>query len=306
MLRRVFRVDIGCRHSLRKSSWAGACVLVSAFFAPELLAQGAPTPAGTQIDTWAEATYLGPNGNTFSVSSDTLSVFVGQVAGVDVDPPRSSIGDPGDTIVFPHVLTNLGNGGDSFVLSVTSPAGWPAVVHDDANANGALDAGELPLSGPLPLAQGEVYAILVVVQVPPLATLRGTSDTLAVVATSQHDGSESDALDDVLEIRDTGILVSLAKTVDQPSATIGDVLTYTVVYTAAGPGGATNFQIMDLVPNGTSYVPGSMRLDGALLTDAAGDDAGVFDLTSNRVTFLVGDIAGGDSGTATFQVRVDG
>jgi uncharacterized repeat protein (TIGR01451 family) len=240
------------------------------------------------------------------VSSDTLSVIVGQVAGLDLDPPRFSVGDPGNAIVFPHTLTNLGNGADSFAVSVTSPAGWPVVVHLDANGDGVLDPGDLPLTGPLALTHGETQALLVVVQVPALATVRGITDTLSVVATSQFDGSVSDGVDDVLEIRDVGIVVSLTKTVDQPSATIGDVLTYTIAYTASGPGNATNFRIVDLMPTGTSYVPGSMRLNGALLTDAPGDDAGVFDLAQNQVTVTVGAIAGGDSGSLTFQVRVDG
>ena len=305
-MRRVSRADGGRSHLLRQFTWAGACVLLSAFLAPQLSAQGAPTPAGTRIDNWAEASYIGPNGNTYRVTSDTLSVIVGQVAGVDLDPPRSSVGDPGNTILFPHTLTNLGNGTDSFAVSVTSPAGWPTVVHVDANGDGVLDPGDLPLTGPLPLTQGETQALLVVVQVPALATVRGTSDTLEVVATSQYDGSVSDAVDDVLEIRDVGIVVSLTKTVDQPNATIGDVPTYTIAYTASGPGNAGNFRIVDQMPAGTSYVPGSMRLNGALLTDPAGDDAGDFDVAANRVTFLVGAIVGGDNGTVTFQVRVDG
>ena len=305
-MRRVSRADGGRRHPLRLLAWAGACVLLSAFLAPTLHSQGAPTPAGTRIDNWAVATYIGPNGNTYQVTSDTLSVIVGQVAGVDLDPPRFSVGDPGNTIVFPHTLTNLGNGADSFAVSVTSPAGWPVTVYLDVNGDGILDSGDSPLSGPLPLTLGETQALLVVVQVPALATIRGTTDTLAVVATSQYNGSVSDAVADVLEIRDVGIVVSLSKTVDQPSATIGDVLTYTIAYTASGPGSATNFRIVDLMPTGTSYVPGSMRLNGALLTDAASDDAGVFDLAQNRVTFLVGALAGGDNGTVTFQVRVDG
>jgi hypothetical protein len=41
-----------------------------------------------------------------------------------------------------------------------------------------------------------------------------------------------------------------------------------------------------------------------LLTDVAGDDAGVFDVGGNRVVFRIGNIQGGDSGTVTFQVRV--
>ncbi len=274
---------------------------VLALFAPAVWAQ---TPAGTQINSFAEASYEAPNGLIFTAYSDTLLMVVAQVAGTDLEPPRSAVSDPAKIVAFSHALTNMGNGTDSMTVVATSQMGWPVRVHLDVNADGVLDAGDPEVTGPIVLAMGAAAELLVAIDVPTLATVRGTIDTITVIVISETDPSISDGLLDVLEIRDVGIVVSLNKLVDRTTATIGDILTYTITYSASGTNTATNFEIKDLIPIGTSYVPGTLRWNGTSLTDAAGDDAGVFDVGGNRVVFRIGTIQGGDSGTVTFQVRV--
>ncbi len=241
-----------------------------------------------------------------SVVSDTVFLTVGQVAGLDLEPPRASVADPGDTVVFQHLLANLGNGTDGFAVAVTEPSGWRTRTYIDENRNGVLDVADVEVLGPVVLAMADTAWLLVAVEVPPFASVRGTTDTLEVRATSVVDGSATDAVDDVLEVRDVGIVVSLTKTVDRLSATIGDVLTYTITYRASGPNSATNFEIRDPIPLKASYVPGTLRLNGSSLTDATGDDAGHFDGGGNGVVITIGSITGGDSGTVSFQARVDG
>ncbi len=274
---------------------------VLALFAPAVWAQ---TPAGTQINSFAQASYEAPNGLIYTAYSDTLVMVVAQVAGADLEPPRSAVSDPATTVAFSHALTNMGNGTDSMTVVATSQMGWPVLVHRDVNADGVLDAGDPQVTGPIVLAMGAAAELLVAIDVPGLATVRGTFDTISVVVTSLTDPTISDGLIDVLEIRQVGIVVSLNKLVDRTSATIGDILTYTITYSASGTNTATNFEIKDLIPTGTSYVPGTLRWIGTSLTDIAGDDAGVFDVGGNRVVFRIGNIQGGDSGTVTFQVRV--
>ncbi len=287
-------------HSGRKAAWA-ICALFGLFLASD--ARGEGTPAGTQIRAWAELSYEDANSVSYTVTSDTVVVIVGQVAGVDIEPPRSVITDPGLTAVFNHSLANIGNGTDSFIVSATSLLGWTTRVYIDANSDGMLDAGDPEVTGPITLAADDTTQLLVAVDVPPAAT-RGSSETVGVQATSNFDGATADQLQDVIDIRDTGITITLTKSVDRTSATLGDVLTYPIAYTATGTNSATNFQISDPIPFGTSYVPGTLRLNGAPLTDAAGDDAGYFVVGANAVVFSIGNIAGGENGTVSFQVQV--
>ncbi|MFS0701592.1 beta strand repeat-containing protein [Cellulomonas sp. 179-A 4D5 NHS] len=53
---------------------------------------------------------------------------------------------------------------------------------------------------------------------------------------------------------------------------LGDTLTYTVPVENIGLDTASVSRFFDAIPTGTSYVPGSITVDGVPLTDAAGDD----------------------------------
>jgi uncharacterized repeat protein (TIGR01451 family) len=280
----------------------GFGILVLFATATDLLGQ--VTPAGTQVLNSAQATYQAQNGLTFTVVSNTDLLVVGQVAGVDVNPPAVSIADPGTTVTFVHTLTNLGNGTDSFTVAGRSQAGWPVRVYRDANGNGVVDPGDPLLSGPVVLGMGSVVNLVLATDVPPLATLRGTTDTIRLVGVSRFDPAAGDSLIDQLQVRSVGIVVTLVKSVDRATATVGDILTYTVSYAATGGSGATNFRLTDPIPLGSIYIPGTLRLNGAPLTDGSGDDAGTFDGITNRVVVVLATIAGGDTGSLTFQARV--
>jgi uncharacterized repeat protein (TIGR01451 family) len=282
------------------AGWA-LCALLGAVSAGSLEAQ---TPAGTRIVSYVSATYEAANGSPYTVA-DSIVVVVGQVAGVDVDPPRNATVDPGSTVVFAHGLTNVGNGADSVLVIAASRAGWPTRVYVDADGNGALGAGDPLVGSPIPLAMGATVQLLIAIDVPNARGVRGVTDSVTVSATSRFDSAVSDAVLDQITVRDAGIVISLDKSVDRLTAAVGDVVTYTIAYAATGPSTATEFAITDVVPTGSSYVAGTMRWNGAPLTDAAGDDAGFFDVAANRLVFTIGNIAGGQTGAVTFQVRVE-
>ncbi len=104
----------------------------------------------------------------------------------------------------------------------------------------------------------------------------------------------------------SGIAVLLAKNVDRATGTLGDILTYTITYQALGAAVATNVVISDLVPAGATYVPASMTLDGTVLSDVTGDDAGAFDALAGRVAITIPAVTGGATGTIAFRASLDG
>jgi uncharacterized repeat protein (TIGR01451 family) len=100
----------------------------------------------------------------------------------------------------------------------------------------------------------------------------------------------------------------------------GDVLRYTVSYTNTGSDAATNFIARDVVPAGTTYLPGSLHITAgpqapASPTDALSDDAAEFNPDTGKVVFRRG--AGGNATTGgsiapnttvtfTFDVTING
>ncbi|PGT61686.1 hypothetical protein COD86_02090 [Bacillus cereus] len=87
--------------------------------------------------------------------------------------------------------------------------------------------------------------------------------------------------------------VALTKAVDKTIATIGDTITYTITATNAAPLAANNVIVTDTPPAGTSFVPGSVTVNGTSTAD-------------NPATGInVETIAANGSATITFQVRVN-
>jgi uncharacterized repeat protein (TIGR01451 family) len=105
--------------------------------------------------------------------------------------------------------------------------------------------------------------------------------------------------------------ITATKSVDLADADLGDTLTYTVEVENTGEDGATGTTFTDQVPAGTVFVPGSLTVNGAAATDAAGDDLGEFAggnvvarLGAGATAGAGGTLAPGASATISFQVTV--
>jgi hypothetical protein len=96
---------------------------------------------------------------------------------------------------------------------------------------------------------------------------------------------------------------------------IGDVVQYST--TAANVGSALSYQSVfsALLPATVAYKAGSLKIDGAAMTDAAGDDEGEYAAGSGTVTARLGSAASASTGgtiaqntstTVTFQATVVG
>lgn len=92
----------------------------------------------------------------------------------------------------------------------------------------------------------------------------------------------------------------------------GDTLRYSVVVTNNGAAPASTAALTNPIPTGTSYVAGTLHIDGAPVTDATGDDTG--DVSGSQVVARLGagadgsvggTVAPGASATVTFDVTVD-
>jgi len=275
----------------------GVCVLV-AFWGAPLAAQ---TPAGTVISNRAAVTFVDATGVPDSTQSNTVSVTVGRAGGITLISPTTHAANPGDTVVASHTLTNAQNADDTFTVTAASSSGWTAAVFRDVNGDGLLDAGDQPWTGAVGIPAGASAAVLVVVEVP-AAALPGTIEPVTVTARSATDPAVQAALEDTITVA-AATAVVLTKQVDRPTASAGDVLSYTIGYTASGTAGATNAVLTDAIPGGTSYVAGSLTWNGVPLTDASGDDAG--QVAAGVIVVQLGNLADGAAGALGFRATVE-
>lgn len=91
----------------------------------------------------------------------------------------------------------------------------------------------------------------------------------------------------------------------------GDILQYRIDYQNNGNDASTLTTIFDNIPAGTTYRPGTLRINGVLKSDGMTNDEAEFDATNNRVVFRLGtgangttggELAAGAAGYVTFDV----
>ncbi len=281
----------------------------------------AAPPAGTTIGNQATATYTDAASNSYTVSSNPVTTVVQQVASLTLTANGVRVAAPGGQAVFPHVLTNTGNGTDSFSLSTANQGGddfdlTGLVLYVDADGNGVPD-NFTPVTTTGPLAAGATYRFVAVGSVPGTAVSGNVSD-ITVNAASVFDPGQTSFNADQVTVSSNAI-VNVTKGVSAPNgASPSGPYTYTLTYTNSGNATAASVRLTDLVPPGMTYVPGSGRWSStgaAALSDVDSSDthgAGLntirFDFneaTPGAVTAIVNQVPPGQSGNVTFDVNVN-
>ncbi|HET7609658.1 MAG TPA: hypothetical protein VFL84_13340, partial [Gammaproteobacteria bacterium] len=285
------------------------------------------TAAGTNITSTATVNYS-VGGTPATESSNTATVVVAELINVTMalQSPTVSVaaGATNEALLF--LVTNTGNGGETFTLLGDSvlvgddfdPAPAAPFIYFDTDSSGDLSPADTPYvagsNDPVIAADGSV-AVLLVNDIPAglpdgqygRSELTATSNTGTGAPGTVMAGQGTGGVDAVIgtsggEVAVFGqyligdILVSAVKSqaVQDPfggSQPIpGAAITYQVVVTATGSGVALGAALTDPIPASTTYVAGSLRLNGTPLTDAADGDAGSFVLGPPRVAVSLGDL----------------
>ena len=303
--------------SIRRTCTAVAVLALALIARPALAAP----PAGTTIGNQATATYQDAASNNYTVTSNPVTTVVQQVASLTLTANGTRVAAPGGQAVFPHVLTNSGNGTDAFTLSASNRPGddfdlTGLVLYVDADGNGVPD-DFTPVITTGPLAAGATYRFVAVGSVPG-TRLSGDVSNIRVNAVSTFDGGQTAFNDDQVTVS-TNAVINVTKSLSAPNgASPSGPYTYTLTYTNSGNATASGVRLTDLIPAGMTYVPGSARWSATgatALSDADSTDthgAGLntirFDhnvATPGAVTAQVNQVPPGQSGSVTFAVNVN-
>lgn len=311
-------------------------VIFAPFAAIPVLAQA--TPAGIIIESTAEATYE-DGGTARTVTSNTVQVRVDElidlaVAGLDSGPVAVQ---PGPTVLS-FLVGNTGNGPEAFTFEVVTAVAGNAFdatldsIAVDSNANGIYDPGVdevLPVpSTSASLAAGASRTVFVILTAPGgnadgaqstvnliARSATGTGSPGTVFAAAGESGTDAIAGLSGGTATATGQLVGSANTVTlAKSATVidpfggatavpGATITYGIEARVTGSATINGLTITDIIPANTQYIANSLTLDGAPLSDAAGDDAG--EASSAGIAVSLGNVPGGSSNTVTFAVLIE-
>ncbi|MBY8334926.1 hypothetical protein [Qipengyuania pacifica] len=294
--------------------------------------------AGTLIENTASATYDGGAGPV-TIPSNTITVKVDELLDVTVTSRDSGpVSAAPGSAVLTFELTNTGNGPEAYTFTAN-----PAVAGNDfdttvngiavdTNGNGVYDPGvDQMLTGPATtaaIAADASLTVFVVVTIPggvadgdqsdvsllaEAVTGTGAPGTAfagqgagggnAIVgstgANATATGSLSVGITDVDLIKSATVRDPFGGTGIVPGATI----TYAIRAEVRGSGSVSDLVVTDAAPADTTYVAGSLKLDGATLTDAADADAGRSG--TSGISVDLGTVSGGSSHIVTFQVTID-
>ncbi len=304
-------------------------------------AMAAGTTAGTMISNTATASYTDSGGNSQTANSNQVDIKVDELLDVTVataDPGPVAVAPGATNQVTSFTVTNTGNGSEAFDLSATTAIGGDQFdptatsIVIDTNNNGVYDAGVDTVytsgSNALTLAPDQSQRVFVLSTIPGggadldrgfidlTASARTGSGTPGTVFAGQgQGGGDAVAGSSGADGTDRGIYVVQNATMTFiKSASVldpfggsrsvpGSIVTYSLVATVSGSGSLANLPIGDLVPPNTTYQPGTLTFQGNGMTDANDADAGSF--TGNAVSVQLGTVAGGQTRTVTFKVRIN-
>ena len=322
------------------------CVLVLCVVCvPFSRVHAAGTAVGTLIENAATVDFI-QDGSQQQVVSNTASFVVAERIDVVVTLQSGQVavapGDVDQALLF--TVTNTGNGSETLQLAMNSviagddfdpvPAA-PDAIFFDTNASGDFDVGDTayvpgnndPLLGP-----DESVNVLVLNNIPGNVANgnTGRSELVATAATGSgapgtvYAGQGDGGVDAVVGatgaaaavfgeylVDDVAISFVKAQAVNDPNGgtepIVGATVTYTISIEVVNAGTASAATLRDAIPTWSSFVPGSITLNGTTISDATDGDAGEYD-TSAAPTVVVrlGDLMQSDGvQTVGFQVTID-
>ena len=151
--------------------WTRLIVVLSLMFLSLTQAYSA-TEAGTAIINQATLTYTdNATGKLVELKSNTSSILVAPLRQFELLSSNAISAIAGQSVVFPHSLTNIGNVVDRYSVNVENQLADSGdlinlLLYIDANNNGAVDAGESIVDSEITLDAGESLSLLVTGVIP--------------------------------------------------------------------------------------------------------------------------------------------
>ncbi|MCG3158533.1 MAG: hypothetical protein DKINENOH_05177 [bacterium] len=246
------------------------------------------------------------NGTPYEDDEDDATVVPTAVADLSllksVDNPTANVGS---TVTFTIAVTNNGPSTATNVsVGDVIPSGFTYVTGSIAGGTSRSAAGAPTLTWTIAsLANGATTNLSF------QAVVNATGNYTNVAEVTASDQNDPDSQPDPTPDNDTPTQddedsetvtptpvadLSLVKTVNNPTATVGSTVTFTIAVTNNGPSTATNVSVGDVIPSGFTYVTGSIA--GGTSRSAAG---------APTLTWTIASLANGATTNLSFQAVVN-
>lgn len=233
------------------------------------------TPVQNPIANSATASYTfiaDPNVPIVSrtVTSNTVFTTINTAIILSLKQVDKSFSRIGDTLTYTVALTNNGNSSaQNVIFTDTIPSGT-AFIADTFSINGIPQSGANPVNGVNigSITAGTTATVSFQVTVTSLPTenpiVNFSSTSYQLVSPPDAETSISNPVS--TQIKEA--ILSMAKNESVSFADIGQTAFYTTSISNIGNTDATNIVFTDVLPNGVTFVPNTLTVDGVLQPDA--------------------------------------
>ncbi len=304
-------------------------VLIAAC-AGSALAQQEATPvtggisAGVVIKNQARATYQDPTGKNFVVNSPIVSITVVSVTGIVVtpdDPQPSGVVLPNEQITRLFRACNTGNTPDTFTLtrSIVSAPSTLVALYWDIDGTGTVTTPDIAITlnqtASPTIPAGDCIGILAVIDTGNVKL--NDPVTVGITVKTNAPSNNGPQKDDGTIINKTGETakitdpsnpslppIKLVENKDQFTSTAGSIVNYSISFRNRGSVPAINVLLSDDLPAQIDYVPGTMKLGTASLTDISdADEAQV--INNRRLEIKLAKVDPDQAILVTFQAKLN-
>jgi uncharacterized repeat protein (TIGR01451 family) len=322
--------------------WFGVLLATGVAISTPAYASG--VAPGTLISNTAMVDYT-IGGNTYSNASNVNTITVDELIDVTVTwqngaPVQVTPGAADQGLLFR--VTNTGNGTETFTLSDNvavhnddfNPSN--ARIYFDSDSSGDFSVGDVlyvPGSNDPTLVSGASVDVLIVSDIPgsvtdgqqayarlnaasntftgkPGDTKPGAGDAGSLAVLGLSGGKASDK--GTYQVGNSPFTFTKSAKVTDPKGghepVAGAVIAYTLKVSPTGVSAVNSALVTDAIPANTTYVPGSLTLNGTAMGDGTGDgDPGDFNVTTpGSITVDLGALAANASPQLiSFQVKIN-
>ncbi|MGH0423863.1 cell surface protein [Bacillus pretiosus] len=214
---------------------------------------------------------LPPTSKTANSNSVTSTIRLANLqATKSVDKTFAEVGD---VLNYTFALTNDGNVAANNVLLSDSIANGTAFVPNSVTINNVAQPGVTPAS----INIGSINANttitasfqVLITSIPnpnPISNSASISYNFIVDPNASPVSKNTTSTTTFTQVNDANVIS--AKTVDRAFATVGDVLTYSILLTNAGSVTADSPTFVDTNPDGTIFIPNTFLINGVLQNNA--------------------------------------
>jgi hypothetical protein len=157
-------------------------------------ATGTPEPTGAPEPTNTPASANASPASTESAAGDAPTESTG-VSATGITPGTAGSGDPGASVTYSHLVTNLGDHAEAINVTAGSSSGWSVALLGTDGTTPLLDLDGDGVPETSSLAPGESLPIVVAVVVPPDAPAVAVDVTTVTASSADNPGTSASASD---------------------------------------------------------------------------------------------------------------